>query len=305
MIEIVPNYYDKFKCIADKCKHNCCIGWEIDIDEDTMKLYNSLETPLGDRIRENIEGDEPHFILKKDDRCPFLNEKGLCDIICECGEEALCRICSLHPRFRNFYSSFKETGLGLSCEEAARIILSQKDKLSIPAFDDVTEEEEIFFRIRNKVFSVLQNRNLSIKERFSYLAKEVGFEFDFSLESLCDFYLSLERLEDGWTDELMKLKGYSFNQEMFEDEDFSVPFEQLGCYFVFRHLGRALWSGDYTEGISFMLTSCCLIGAMWARYKEKDGKIGIEKMADIARMYSAEIEYSEENTDAVYMYLGY
>ena len=43
MKEVFPNYYKKFKCIKDKCKHNCCIGWEIDIDEDTMDLYNSLD----------------------------------------------------------------------------------------------------------------------------------------------------------------------------------------------------------------------------------------------------------------------
>ena len=30
---VVPNYYNQFKCIAEKCHHNCCIGWEIDIDD--------------------------------------------------------------------------------------------------------------------------------------------------------------------------------------------------------------------------------------------------------------------------------
>jgi len=42
MKEIFPNYYDKFTCIAGACKHNCCIGWEIDIDESTMELYESM-----------------------------------------------------------------------------------------------------------------------------------------------------------------------------------------------------------------------------------------------------------------------
>ena len=47
-----------------------------------------------------------------------------------------------------------------------------------------------------------------------------------------------------------------------------------------------------------MLISCYLIGALWAKHKDTD----IEKMADIARMYSAEIEYSEENTELVANY---
>jgi lysine-N-methylase len=31
-----PKYYLDFACIADRCKHSCCIGWEIDVDADTM-----------------------------------------------------------------------------------------------------------------------------------------------------------------------------------------------------------------------------------------------------------------------------
>ena len=33
-----PEYYKQFKCIADKCTHSCCIGWEIDIDEEALLI---------------------------------------------------------------------------------------------------------------------------------------------------------------------------------------------------------------------------------------------------------------------------
>ena len=36
-----PTYYKKFKCIADRCQHNCCIGWEIDIDGETPERYKN------------------------------------------------------------------------------------------------------------------------------------------------------------------------------------------------------------------------------------------------------------------------
>ena len=45
---IAPNYYDKFRCVADKCKHNCCIGWEVDIDLLTLNKYENLEGSLGE-----------------------------------------------------------------------------------------------------------------------------------------------------------------------------------------------------------------------------------------------------------------
>ena len=50
----VPDYYGKFKCIAEKCKHNCCIGWEIDIDSQSLEKYKSIGGTLGKRFAENI-----------------------------------------------------------------------------------------------------------------------------------------------------------------------------------------------------------------------------------------------------------
>ena len=90
---VYPDYYPDFSCIADRCNHSCCIGWEIDIDQDALTRFQSAEGPMGQRLKENIslEG-EPHFILGEDERCPFLNEKGLCDLILYGGEEILCQI---------------------------------------------------------------------------------------------------------------------------------------------------------------------------------------------------------------------
>ena len=41
----VPDYYSEFSCIADKCSDNCCIGWEIDIDENSLES-SILESPM-------------------------------------------------------------------------------------------------------------------------------------------------------------------------------------------------------------------------------------------------------------------
>ena len=178
MTEVFPDYYPNFKCIADKCRHNCCIGWEIDIDEKTMELYKSIERDTGEKFSENIE--ENHFKLKEGDKCSFLRRDGLCDIICKFGESALCEICTLHPRFKNFYDNFNEVGLGLSCEEAARIILSSKDKFSVPLPVDVilTDEEKDFFAERKKVFDVLQNREKPFSERFDELCESFDIQID-------------------------------------------------------------------------------------------------------------------------------
>ncbi len=286
MTEVFPNYYKKFKCIADKCKHSCCIGWEIDIDQDTMDLYNSLDGEMGERIRNNIEGEVPHFILKEGDRCPFLNKKGLCDIILELGDGAICDICYMHPRFSNFYEDFTETGLGLCCEEAAKILLTQKEKFNIEVPKEAKNQD--FFKERKEVFDILQNRDISIFERLKNLAQKYGLKFEFSNKELYDFYISLERLDKVWEKELYKLNFFECEYTL-KREDLQIIFEQLACYFVFRH---------FESGVGFTLVSLWCLGTICAGCKS------IEEMLEVVRMYSSEIEYCEENSEKVKHFLG-
>ena len=82
MLTVYPDYYPAFRCIAGDCKHSCCIGWEIDIDEESLAKYRAMPGALGTRLRQNISaGDPPHFVLGEGERCPFLNQCGLCDRI--------------------------------------------------------------------------------------------------------------------------------------------------------------------------------------------------------------------------------
>ena len=281
MQEIFPNYYKNFKCIADKCKHSCCIGWEIDIDDYTMEFYNSLEGELGERIRESVEGEIPHFILSEGERCPFLNKSGLCDIISELGEEGVCDICHLHPRFSNFYDNFTETGLGLCCEEAARLVLTAEEKFAID-LPEVAKNDE-FFKSRGEAFEIMQNRSVTVLERLTKLAEKHGMKFDFCADELYKLYSSLERLDEAWGAELEKLRAKR-DTSIFERKDLQVFFEQLACYFIFRHFG---------SGIGFTLVSLYAVGMMCSECES------IEEMLEIVRMYSSEVEYSQENTEIV------
>ena len=123
-----PSYYKDFTCIADRCQHSCCVGWEIDIDPDTLVRYETMTHPYGHDVRNSISYDgDPHFTLTADDRCPHLAENGLCKRILHAGESSLCEICREHPRFYHETSRGLEVGLGMSCEEACRIILSSPD----------------------------------------------------------------------------------------------------------------------------------------------------------------------------------
>lgn len=173
-----PNYYDSFECIADKCKDNCCIGWEIDIDDNTYEEYMKLNGTLGNRLKESIETtDGVHsFKLDKNERCPFLNSDNLCDIICELGKDKLCHICKHHPRYINNYEDITETGLGLACEEACRIILNQQaptyiinsnTKQKFTLEKSSSKSFAYLYNVRDIIISILQNRNYNIQQRLS------------------------------------------------------------------------------------------------------------------------------------------
>ena len=140
----IPKYYKYFHCIADKCKDSCCsAGWEIDIDSQTENFYKNVPGEFGEKLKNNISKTSPcHFILDKNNNCPFLNEKKLCEIYINLGEEHLCQICKDHPRFYEWFDDAKEAGIGLCCEETARIILSQNDPFELIE-EDIEEEPNI------------------------------------------------------------------------------------------------------------------------------------------------------------------
>lgn len=155
---IAPDYYNEFTCIADKCKHTCCQGWEVDIDEDSLERFNDIPD-----ICEKIEFEEtPHFKLLDEERCPFLNEDNLCNMILTHGEDILCQICTDHPRYRNYWEDRTEIGLGLVCEEAGRLILGRDTPMELVelsddgSFIEQPEDEEWLMDIRSQLIDRIQ-----------------------------------------------------------------------------------------------------------------------------------------------------
>ena len=296
-----PDYYNYFKCIADRCKHSCCIGWEIDIDDDTFEYYESIDSDFGKRLRANIvrQDDCNCFKLTENERCPFLNDNNLCDIILNLSEDALCQICSDHPRFRNFYSDRIEVGLGLCCEEAARLILTKQDRVYIVEIDDdgfadeLNDFEKTFFDKRNRYFEYFQNRELPIKERIS-------FNNHYCSKEILQKYLSLEILDTNWKEIILELiDHYDDIKNIKISSDFDICFEQLLVYFTYRHFTLLLEGINEENILRFIKLSVNVIYALCQLHISKYKKLDIGDICKYARMYSSEIEYSQENLDAL------
>lgn len=291
MVYAQPDYFDNFRCIADKCRHSCCIGWEIDIDEDALRRFEGTDGELGEELRGKISTeDTPHFILSENERCPFLDERNLCRLISEKGEDFLCGICRDHPRFRSFLPGRTEIGLGLCCEAAARLILTQKDPVSIIELgnDEHDDETENIINGRTELFAIAQNRQLDISTRMERLLDSYDLALpEKSPAEWAEFYLGLERLEAEWTTQLERLKDFTA---------FSVPdmteCEQLLVYFLYRHIPECYDDYDADSKILFAILSTEILGTLAGE--------NVENLLELARLYSAEIEYSDENLELIY-----
>ena len=300
-----PDYYKNFHCIADKCKHSCCIGWDVYIDEDTEKKYRALPGNLGESIRACLceKDDGVCFVMSDSGRCPFLDDDGLCRIILQKGEDCISEICREHPRFYNFFSDRAEVGLGISCEEAARIILSQQKIPDLAVIDEDDCEEEALWE--DEAY-VLEKRN----EMLSLIRSDLSFHKTVcSLLELCgtiipnktfaewaEIFSSLERLDSEW-DGLLKILASCDNTLLYID-NLEIPLKNLLHYFVYRHVSAAN-EDNIAASCAFACLSATVIGAICNAEAKKSGNCSLEYLCNIARLYSAEIEYSEENTEKI------
>lgn len=293
MTTITPNYYNTFKCIADKCKHSCCIGWEIDVDEATLEKYNNLQGDFSAKLKSNIEFSEtPHFKLGTNERCPFLNQNGLCDIITHLGEDMLCQICDDHPRFRNFYDDFVEIGLGLCCEAAAKIVLAKKDKTKLNLTPEILQLPIISFR--EKIFDVLQDRSLPIDSRVDNMLDLVKARLPVEVDWYSVFD-GLEKMDTAWDNYLLRIKN-GIETSVYNNS-LDTAYEQLLVYLIFRHFTDCRYDGRLKERVLFAALIYKVIKAM-------NTSNTVEELIEISRIYSCEIEYSDENIDKLLLQLS-
>lgn len=352
-----PTYYKSFKCTASACSDNCCIGWEIDIDADSLDRYMAQGGALGKRLHNSIslEGT-PHFILQNE-RCPFLNGKNLCDIFTAMGENALCEICTQHPRFHEWFGNVKESGIGLCCEAAAELILldskparfitAEIDELPSPDF----EEEKLFNAMvtaRSLLFSLLQNRSYSIGKRLAaalcfaaelqncfgeenepeevlklinnYSLNSQAF-FNKAQEAACpisdreeaetwskifSFFLTLEPIDAAWQEsikavkdnlpEILKQRQIFLGEYLRRDYEY----EHLAVYFTYRYMLKSIFDGDVLSKIKLMVVSLMFISVIDTAQWQRAHGFSQNDRVQIAKNYSKEIEYCEENLESFF-----
>ncbi|MBE6555903.1 MAG: hypothetical protein E7663_06755 [Ruminococcaceae bacterium] len=290
-----PSYYPQFHCIANRCAHSCCIGWEIDIDDVTMERYEALPGASGEAIRASIrhEGEVACFALTPEGKCPHLDGRGLCRIISELGDDYLSEICREHPRFYNLVGDHMECGVGAACEEAARLILGASDyqtAVAVGMLDmDVSEATGCDFDAvawREQLFSLLSDATLSYGERLSAIASSYATGSPLPREARRELLLGLEYLDGAHRPLLAALP----------DPPDAAGARALLCerffaYLVYRHASPAECEAEFRTAVGFALELERLFRAL----------VCGDRMSPVqsAVMLSEELEYSEDNAEAI------
>ncbi len=291
-----PKYYTRFKCIADKCTHSCCVGWEINIDEKTLDKYEKLVDGYGIEIKKSISKGEQYsaFSLTDEERCPHLDSLGLCRIITHYGDSYLCDICREHPRFYNYNLHGEEVGVGMACEEAARIILTSDDYAEFVLLGGYGEADNGAFDVishRGNIYNIISNRSISYSDRLHILYNMYDISpAEMSDDEWREILSSLEYL-----DSKDKERFSVYSSRIAEEDEYAVYLERALAYFIYRHASSAADEVELREGLALAV----FLERLYSSLIKSEKPESVERLALIGRTISEEIEYSEDNTESI------
>lgn len=308
-----PSFYDDFQCKAGKCSDSCCIGWEIDIDEFTLKKYKCADGQFGEKLRSAIDSDGEYsfFKLSENERCPFLNSDGLCDIYINMGEESLCDICTEHPRFYNQIGDITEAGLGLCCEKVCEMLFDTDYELRFVSQGDIGElndAENFTLNLRNEMTDIIASPDNDLFEKMNSILEiaaaadktenNIFFSSDNKLnEKVLSAFLETEPINDEWTRYIKKL--YSFRNDLpvmnFDDEAYS----KLLIYILYRHFTNAAFDGEFYAWTLFCCVSVYFVYLCDCFTFGVKGEYAFSDRIENVKRWSKQIEYSTENTDII------
>ena len=291
MITIVPDFYDQFSCKAGSCQHTCCQGWEIDIDEPTLYRYEKIKGEIGDKIRQSIIIRDGVFIfqLTDDDRCPLLQDDGLCQIIRTLGPKKLCKVCAMHPRFFVYKSELELAGLGLCCEKTCELLLERDTPLRFCI--EGTDETMDFFEL------------LKMTDIAKYLPRGCASQAMSILHATSSLTVSqilrimelTEPINDSWCQLLAKIRQETTAGKLTLPpletwpHDQQQAYDRICQYILYRMLPRlSRWHFGHLADYAKMNTTFIYLAAAVTG-----------DLPESLRLWSAQIEYDTDNVEII------
>lgn len=265
-----PNYYKEFSCIAGFCPDTCCAGWQIVIDNKTLKKYQHFKGPFHNRLHNDIDWKE-HVFRQYNRRCAFLNEENLCDIYTEAGPKMLCDTCRNYPRHIEEFESLREISLSLSCPEAARILLSQKEKVH-SRMNTSDTSKDLFKNMWKTIVPEMEVLRPGWKE--------------FLKERLDSLYIS-----SGENDYIYQKSEFDFYCP-----DWQIQEEQLLVYWIYTYFCGAVYDDEIFTKVKMAVVCTLFIHELdVGTYLKNEHHFNLNDQIQICYQFSRELEHSDLN----------
>lgn len=216
-------------------------------------------------------------------------------------------------------------------EEAGEKAGEQKNCEETDTREETGDSEEadagMLLEARADIINILEDRTRPVKSRISdvleyavRLQEKINEEpEEYELETsgepadnyilLLDIYDGLERLNSSWEEWSSLIRQTIFEEEGFmelTDElcsvipDYELLMENLMKYFIFRYYMKAVWDCNQLDKVKFAAACCIVIRQMLAALaKKQNGDVTREDIIKLVRVFSRQVEYSEDNVEAV------
>lgn len=294
---VKPTFYKTFKCIAGDCPDSCCQGWEVDADSDSLEYYKTLDNSLEikkriDSVLSKDEFDNTIFTLAPKKRCPFLNDKNLCDMHIAIGGEHTPYTCRTFPRFIYDFGGTREIGISFSCPVASDMMYNTESfdfetevNSDLPTLNDIDAEKYfLLYKGRAEAYKIAKDKNKSIRERLNdlldlgVLLQEKLFPYDEGGDDIAffDVFKNPELINPEWKE---KVENFSLKQVSDTQSN-----ENILMYFLYKYLIQAVYDDDALSKIKM-----AVLGVLINTYFGEDSWT--------VHLWSKETEHSQYNMD--------
>ena len=139
--------------------------WKIAVDEETYHCWKKAEF-AGKTLDSYVRDVDGGMVigLNEAKKCPFLNEKGLCNLVISHGDGILSETCDVFPRQIHDFDNRKEYSLVSCCPEVIDILYKEK-KVEFTEYPKDMDEDELFL-IRNCMMEVVGNEEYPLNTAF-------------------------------------------------------------------------------------------------------------------------------------------
>ena len=294
---VKPTFYKTFKCIAGDCPYSCCQGWEVDADSDSLEYYKTLDNSLEikkriDSVLSKDEFDNTIFTLAPKKRCPFLNDKNLCDMHIAIGGEHTPYTCRTFPRFIYDFGGTREIGISFSCPVASDMMYNTESfdfetevNSDLPTLNDIDAEKYfLLYKGRAEAYKIAKDKNKSIRERLNdlldlgVLLQEKLLPYDEGGDDIAffDVFKNPELINPEWKE---KVENFSLKQVSDTQSN-----ENILMYFLYKYLMQAVYDDDALSKIKM-----AVLGVLINTYFGEDSWT--------VHLWSKETEHSQYNMD--------